>query len=528
MQSEKQLILPHLEFISNLKLSTSATIPHDSDLALYVMSTPADLGEAPAMTVCEKIMMEAPLRELIQSHVNRVRFTAEAGAVHIIPNGLNKAIGVAGMGCMKTHPKYLAHSVAEAGYKMGAAAVAHGAEKITIVLQPCCTGLQKEQIGLIGVMLKRFMQALVPNDAYKGTDAKKKNEKNRRVLKEIVLASECTECHPHLEGLAKRAQAIAFGSRYAAALVDSPPSRANCVHLAENVKEMIKGKNLTLEILEEKQCAELKMGAFLGVARGAGEARVIHITYKNGTPTKKIAFVGKGITFDTGGYSLKPSTAQLTMKCDMAGAATVLGTALTLADLQVPNVEVHFIAMCCANLVSSKSYLVSDVITAANGKTIDVQNTDAEGRLALADGLIYAEKQLGGPGQGTIIDIATLTGAQLIALGEEIAAVLSHNEELMEKAVEASKESGELVHELPLYPKYKDLLKAKTADILNANMANRNAGTITAGLFLNEFVSKETPYLHVDGAGPLWSSEEGGTGFGVQFFTHLVENLSKV
>lgn len=228
------------------------------------------------------------------------------------------------------------------------------------------------------------------------------------------------------------ARKMAEVSIFNAALVDAPPNYLNCETYVDIVRsEVKKYSGLEMEVLDENACAKENMGAFLAVAQGSRYgARLIHLTYKNGNPKKKMAFVGKGITMDTGGYSLKPASSMLWMKCDMGGSAAVISTALACAGLSVPEVEIHCIAMICENMVDKDAYRPGDIITASNGKTIEIHNTDAEGRLALADGLVYAEKVLGGPGAGIVVDIATLTGACLVALGSELTAVYSNNDEL--------------------------------------------------------------------------------------------------
>lgn len=230
-----------------------------------------------------------------------------------------------------------------------------------------------------------------------------------------------------------------MASLFNAAMVDAPPNYLNCKTYVEAVEAEVKGREgLTMKVLNENDCAAEKMGAFLAVAQGSRHgARLIHLTYTNGAANKKVAFVGKGITMDTGGYSLKPAGSMLWMKCDMGGSAAVLSAAIACADLQVKDVEVHFIAMVCENMVDKDAYRPGDIVTASNGKTIEIQNTDAEGRLALADGLVYAEKILGGPGKGIVVDIATLTGACLVALGTELTAVYSNCDKTKESFLSA-------------------------------------------------------------------------------------------
>jgi leucyl aminopeptidase len=257
---------------------------------------------------------------------------------------------------------------------------------------------------------------------------------------------------------------------------------------------------------------------YLAVAQGSEEEpRFIHLTYRpkgKTSPKKKVALIGKGVTFDSGGLSLKPSNAMEDMKVDMSGAAAVISAIGVLADLGAPY-EVHAIAACTENMPSGKSYKLGDVLRSMNGKTVEINNTDAEGRLTLGDAITYA---LGEVKPDEVFDFATLTGACMIALGPYTAGVMGNDLSLVERWLAAARLSGEDMWQLPLPDRLKEQLKSEIADMRNTG--DRYGGALTAGLFLKEFVG-ETPWVHVDIAGPASADKEfghvgkGGTGFGV-------------
>lgn len=265
------------------------------------------------------------------------------------------------------------------------------------------------------------------------------------------------------------------------------------------------------------------MGALLGVNRGSAEPPLlIHLQYKNSDAKRKIAFVGKGITFDSGGLSLKPAEAMETMKMDMAGAASILGVFKAISKLKV-NAEVHGILAVTENMPGGKAYKPGDVLKTMSGKTIEVLNTDAEGRLVLADALSFAVKQ----NPNVIIDIATLTGACIIALGNLVAGAMGNNQELFNAIEKAGNLSGEKFWQLPLVEEYKEGLKSPIADIKNISSVRKEAGSIIGGLFLQEFVEGK-PWIHLDIAGPAWTDKEfsyhsqGGTSFPTRTLIHYL------
>ncbi|GAW82625.1 M17 leucyl aminopeptidase [Plasmodium gonderi] len=319
-----------------------------------------------------------------------------------------------------------------------------------------------------------------------------------------------------------------FGTYYASQLIAAPSNYCNPVSLSNAAVELAKKVNLECKILDVKELEELKMGAYLSVGKGSMyPSKFIHLTYKgakngdNNNIKKKIALVGKGITFDSGGYNLKAAPGSMIdlMKFDMSGCAAVLGCAYCIGTIKPENVEIHFLSAVCENMVSKNSYRPGDIITASNGKTIEVGNTDAEGRLTLADALVYAEKL----GVDYIIDIATLTGAMLYSLGTSYAGVFGNNEELIKKLLNSSKSSNEPLWWLPIINEYKSSLNSKYADINNISSSVK-ASSVVASLFLKEFI-QNTPWAHIDIAGVSWNFKaRKPKGFGVRLLTEFILN----
>ncbi len=320
------------------------------------------------------------------------------------------------------------------------------------------------------------------------------------------------------------AQQIVSGVILARQLVAAPANSVTPVTMAETAEAIAADHGLSLTILEKEACEKLGMGAFLGVAQASDlPPKFIHLTYKPpGTPRRKLAIVGKGLTFDSGGLNLKgPGSGIETMKMDMGGAAAMLGAAKAIGQLK-PDVEVHFISAVTENMISGHAMRPGDILTASNGKTIEINNTDAEGRLTLADALVYADQL----GVEAIVDLATLTGACIVALGNDIAGLFSPSEELAAQLKSAAESAGEKVWQMPMDEKYFDLIKSPIADLKNTGA--RGGGAITAALFLKEFV-KDTPHwAHLDVAGPVWVDKDdaynpsGATGYGVRTLVNWV------
>ena len=320
-----------------------------------------------------------------------------------------------------------------------------------------------------------------------------------------------------------QAQAICEGVILARQLVSAPANVVTPVTLAETVSELATAYGLELEVLEREDCERLGMGSFLGVAQASDlPPKFIHLTYKpSGTPRRKLAIIGKGLTFDSGGLNLKVGASSIEMmKIDMGGAAATFGAAKAIAHLK-PDVEVHFISAATENMVSGRAMHPGDILTASNGKTIEVNNTDAEGRLTLADALVYADKL----GVDAMVDLATLTGACIVALGDDIGGMWSADDDLAEALQSAAKDAGEDFWRMPVQEAYFDGLKSVVADMKNTGP--RAGGSITAFLFLKQFVT-DTPWAHLDIAGPVWVDKDkgynkrGATGYPVRTLVNWV------
>lgn len=339
----------------------------------------------------------------------------------------------------------------------------------------------------------------------------KKNEPEK--LAEAVLLAENAGSRQKLDKALSRAALGAEAVGFVRDLVNRAPSDKTPGSLGELAKSM-SGSGVSVKIIGKAEAEKLGMGSYLGVARGSDvEPIFVHLIYKPKTGAKKkIGLVGKGITFDSGGLSLKPPQHMETMKMDMAGAASVLGVFKALPALQ-PKVEVHGFCAFTYNLPGPNAMKPGDVLRAMNGKTIEVLNTDAEGRLILADALAYASKlEL-----DAIVDVATLTGAVVVALGSKVTGAMGNDPALMRRLLAASARANEQMCELPLVKDYKENIKSAIADVQNIGKARGEAGSIIGGLFLEEFVDG-TPWAHLDIAGTAWTDgpqaycPAGGTG----------------
>jgi leucyl aminopeptidase len=324
----------------------------------------------------------------------------------------------------------------------------------------------------------------------------------------------------------ERARVCAEAQNRARDLQSLPSNVATPSFLAERAEEIAAAHDaLSIEVLGGEEIAAKGMGGLVAVSQGsAEEPKLIVLRYSGGGSGKTLGLVGKGVTFDTGGISLKPSAGMQEMKMDMSGAAAVLEAVAAVAELGLA-IELIAVVPSTENMPSGTAIKPGDIITQYSGKTVEVNNTDAEGRLILADALAYAIEL----GADRVVDIATLTGAVMIALGSTHAAVISNDDELAAAVEQVGRETGELVWRLPLHPEYKALMKGTVADLTNA-APKRKAGTISAASFLEEFVG-ETPWAHVDIAGTAWDvgrpyTGSDGSGYGVRLLTALARSLS--
>lgn len=328
-------------------------------------------------------------------------------------------------------------------------------------------------------------------------DLFKSDKEPQANIKEMVIdihhAKELKSCEKAL----KQGQAIAGGVILTKNLANTPSNICTPTFLAEQAKDLAKSySSLSLKILNEKEMDKLGMGALLAVSQGSAEdAKLIVLEYKGASKKQApVALVGKGITFDTGGNSLKPADSMVGMKYDMCGAATVLGTIKAAAELKLP-INVVGVIAAVENMPGGTAYKPEDILTSMSGQTIEVISTDAEGRLILADALTYCERYE----PATVIDIATLTGAVVIALGSHATGLLTNSDKLAKDLLRAGEESNDRAWQLPLWDEYQDQIKSPFADM--ANTGGRSAGTITAACFLSRFAKKFDHWAHLDVAG---------------------------
>lgn len=356
----------------------------------------------------------------------------------------------------------------------------------------------------------------------------KKEMKERFVPDNIVMVPEWTSeevpawfDQSTWEAAMNRGQIIAEAVGVARDLVNKPGNELTPERLAEQAERIAQELELDIEVIDEWQAAELQMGGLLGVGQGSINPPRMIVMHYQGNPDSEAVYglIGKGITFDTGGISLKPAGGMEEMIGDMGGAASVLGTIQALAKLQV-KVNVVAVIPTAENMPSDRALKPGDVITTMSGYTVEVVNTDAEGRLVLADGLTIAIAR----GATHLIDLATLTGAVSVALGSEATAAVTNNEQLLNQLLAASTKTGERIWQLPAYPEYKKLLKSDAADL--QNVGGRQAGTITGGLFIGHF-AEDLPWVHLDIAGTSWINSDrkyetkGATGVMVRTLVEL-------
>ena len=321
---------------------------------------------------------------------------------------------------------------------------------------------------------------------------------------------------------------VAIGNAicFARDLGNHPGNISTPTYLANAAEEISKIDEMTLKVFDREEFTEMGMGGLAGVAQGTDEPpKFIVVEYNNGGDEKPKVLVGKGLTFDSGGISIKPASKMDEMKYDMCGSTVVLGVLHALSILK-PKINVVGIIPSTENLVGAKAFKPGDILTAYNGKTIEVLNTDAEGRLILADGLSYASKHYD---PEFIIDFATLTGAVVVTLGHVATGVMGTDEKLMRKVKESSKSTGEKVWELPLWPEYCKQIKSDIADVKNMGSAGQ-AGSIAAGAFLKEFVEEDIPWVHFDIAGTAWGAKPSSvdpkgsaTGVGIRLVLDMLE-----
>ncbi|MCJ2530852.1 MAG: leucyl aminopeptidase [Candidatus Thermoplasmatota archaeon] len=389
--------------------------------------------------------------------------------------------------------------------------------------------------GIGGVDLREATEALVEGallGSYRFNRYRTEREEDDVELTSMTVAVKDAENLEAVQEAIQWARTVSEATNFVRDLVASPARDKTPRELARVAQEVAEGTSIQYTVLDKKQAEELNMGGFLGVARGSSEPpRFIILEYHGGPKGESpIALVGKGITFDSGGLSLKPAKSMETMKEDMAGAAAVLGVLRAAAELKLP-VNLVGIAPCTENLPGGRATKPGDVLTTHLGTTIEVLNTDAEGRLVLSDGLGYATTF----NPQAIFDIATLTGACMVALGRMTTGMMGTSEELMDRLRRAGAKTGDYVWPLPLYEEYEEQIKSDIADVKNTG--GKYAGAITAALLLKRFV-KDVPWVHLDIAGTRKTTGEadslqkeylpkGPTGVGVRLLIQVLRDWNQ-
>src|SRR5438477_3841465 len=455
---------------------------------------------------------------LISNVIQTEEFAAKEGETayfHLVNSGL-KAKRLLLIGCGE-RDEYKAAQISQFGGTAGR--FLRGKNAKTIAIAPRVEGDAQRAAQMV---IQSAMMGLFEPDKYRTKD------KEERELKEIVVVIEGADEKAVQRG-AERGGIVGEAVNYTRDLANEPGGYMTPTILATRAKETSRKFGLTFDGLDQKQMEKLGMGSLLGVSRGSDEPpKLIVMKYepKRGKRGKKLlALVGKGITFDSGGISLKPGENMELMKYDMTGAATVIGAMRAIAQLK-PSIAVLGVAPCSENLPSGKATKPGDVLVAMTGKTIEVINTDAEGRLILADAIAYTRKL----GATRIIDMATLTGAVSIALGDLNPAILGTDQQLIDEVIASGSEVGEKFWQLPLDEEYTKQIKSDIADI--KNVGGKKAGTITAAAFLKEF-AEDTPWAHLDIAGTAWGDpatpyrSKGPTGVAVRTLVEFIERSAQ-
>ncbi|MCU1672346.1 MAG: Leucyl aminopeptidase [Frankiales bacterium] len=468
-------------------VTLSAKVPATAVVAVLVTPGPAVLGEPPV-----------DLTGLLE----RESAKGEAGEVVSAPQPAGELERVLAVGIGDGSPGALRKAGAAVARKV------KGAATLVVDLREADLDGEGVRALLDGLLLASY-----------GFSRKKESEP--RALHTVTLVvPDAKRLQPHVD----RAIAVTRATAAARDLVNTPSLDKTPQWLADSAKTLLKG--LTVRVRDEKELAKQGFGGIIGVGQGSSRPpRLIEATYDGGG-NKHVVLVGKGITFDTGGLSLKPNEGMLGMKSDMGGGAAVLGTLRAIADLKLP-LRVTGLVAAAENMPSGTAQRPGDVLRQYGGTTVEVLNTDAEGRLVLADAIVYADRDLEAD---VIVDVATLTGAMPVALGKKHAGVFASDDQLAEQLLAAAEASGERAWRMPLVDDYRHALDSPIADLRNIGQPKLklSGGSITAALFLREFAGGR-PWAHLDIAGPALSGAEddeltkGGTGYGVRLLTRWLE-----
>ena len=457
--------------------------------------------------------LDRHLKGHLRGRIDKSKFTGADGSTLLyataasLPAGQILLIGLGG-------DEITADSWRKAGARARKEATAIGAGELAILFAP-----DRDPESAAGAIVEGALLASYQFNKYRS------NAKAPAELRSLTLFRSGLKISTAIKKSAEIAQTLIPSVFLARDLVNEPPSVATARFLGARAQEYCRGRGLTVEVWNKKKIEAMKLAGLLAVNRGSlEEPRFIRIHYTpGGKPKKRVALIGKGITFDSGGLSLKPSKSMETMKLDMAGGAAVIATMACLPKLGL-GIEVTGYVPTTDNLPGHNAQKPGDVIRYLNGKTIEVLNTDAEGRLILADALALAAAEK----PDYMINLATLTGACMTALGTQVGGIFSNHQQLAESLLRSSQEAGEKLWQLPLVKEYKELIKSSVADM--KNIGGAHGGAITAALILQEFVGT-TPWAHLDIAGPAFAESDnalcpkGGTGFGVRTLIKFLSTL---
>ena len=380
----------------------------------------------------------------------------------------------------------------------------------------------KDLAGCVQAGAEGLLLGLYRFERYKSAD---KDRPEKEVRDAALLLPDGSSRSREVDAALKRAEVVAAATNWARDLVNEPANRLTPTDLARFAREVAREGKLKIDVRDRAGIQKLRMGMFLGVAQGSAEPpALVHLWYqpraRGAAARKAVSLVGKAITFDSGGLSLKPTEGMVEMKTDMAGAAAILAAMKVVAFLQPP-FPVHAWLGACENMPDGAAYRPGDVLTSRLGKTVEITNTDAEGRLVLGDVLAWANEQK----PAVLVDLATLTGACMVALGRGVTGVFGADDAAVWELLEAAKDAGEDMWRLPLTEHQAEVLKSEVADLKNSG--ERWGGAINGALFLKEFVG-ETPWVHLDIAGPSTSVKDrgylckGATGAGVRTLVELI------
>jgi leucyl aminopeptidase len=449
----------------------------------------------------------------VREKTNMEHFRGKAGETLFIPLAGSPALVLAGLGKKDDLTRESLRNAAAS------------------VIEVC----RKKRIKSVGVIVPE-LEKVPPSEAavsiaeglslanYSFTRYKTRNEENNRAVEEARLHSSSAE---RIAPALREVEILCANTLLCRDLVNETSDRSNPVAIAQEAKKIAKMKGVRCTIYGRAEIDKMKMGLLSAVSRGSDyPPQLVVLKYSGDPKSKKLtAVVGKGITFDSGGLNLKPSGHIEDMRSDMSGAAVSLYTIRAASELRLKKNIVAVVPL-CENMLSRSSYRPGDVYVGYNGKSVEIGNTDAEGRLILADAVAFTEDRLK---PARIIDIATLTGACLVCFGEIIAGLLTPSDELAQALFSAGEETGDRLWRMPLYKEYNEDLKSDIADISNVS-SGRNAGTIIGGTFIKNFV-KNTPWAHIDIAGTSWYSKSRGyrpkhaTGYGVRLLIEAIRNL---